>query len=82
MRGIEERARQKIADGVNFLCRNIGKQEEVSSSLKLEQTLRLKWEYGVMLKLVSLLHGIQKPEYIYLYYLETIKPIICPPFVL
>lgn len=69
-----------MADGVNFPWRNIGKQEEVSSSLKLEQTLYLKWEYGDVL--VSLLHRFHKPKYIYLYYLETTKPIICPPLVL
>lgn len=53
-----------MVDDINFLCTTVGKQEDVSSSLKLEQTLCFKWGYTDMLKLVSLLPGIHKLKYV------------------
>jgi hypothetical protein len=45
----------KRTDAKNFLCRTIGRQEDLSSSLTCEHTLDLKWGHIDKLKLFSLL---------------------------
>lgn len=78
LREVGERARWKVADGINSAEPLVSKKKKkVSSSLNLEQTLWLKWKYTDMS--VSLLPGIRKPKYIY----TVLKKLIfCPLFVM